>query len=231
MSVSYRSSFNEGFYAFDGISELTCPNEWTPAWKWDPEEGKLDRPEYKPKDRDAGQPEVRTGRFAANFYTVHATHNACLYRKFTVGQSSLVKAGVWCMGVTHDAQGGGGGLGMRIGIDPTGGTDHTAPTVQYSLYWSSHLPDWREREWRKREIEATAQADEITVFLHAQCDWPVDINASHWDDFELEATGSTPAPGPQPEPEPDDDTPIGNVTMAQLEALIRRVIREELDRQ
>jgi hypothetical protein len=222
MNVSYRSSFEEGFYEFNGESELTCPNEWKPAWKWDPHEGTLDRPEYKPKDIDAGEPEVRTGRFAANFYTSHATHNACLYRKFTVGSGSKVKASVWCMGVTHDNAGGGGGLGMRVGIDPTGGVDHTASTVEYSLYWSSHLPDWRERQWRQRDVEVTAEADEITVFLHAQCDWPVDINASHWDDFALDATGGT-------GDDNGDDTHLGNVTLAQLEALLRRVIREELN--
>ena len=186
MSVSYRSSFDEGFYAFNDESELTCPNHWKPAWKWDPQEGTLDRPEYKPKDRDMGQPEVRTGKHAAGFYTSHATHNACLYRKFTVGQGSRVKAGVWSMGVTHDDSGGGGGLGMRIGIDPTGSTDHTASTVEYSLYWSSHLPDWREREWRQLEVEVFARADTITVFLTSIADWPVDINASHWDDLMIQ---------------------------------------------
>ena len=102
MSISYSSSFDEGFYAFNGESELTCPEGWRPAWKWDPQEGRLDRPEYKPKDRDAGQPEVRTGRYAAGFYTSHATHNACLFRTFAVGSGSRISAKVWCMGVTHD---------------------------------------------------------------------------------------------------------------------------------
>ena len=140
-----------------------------------------------------------------------------------MGRGSLVKAGVWCMGVTHDTQGGGGGLGMRIGIDPTGGTDHTAPTVKYSLYWSSHLPDWREREWRKREIEVTAQADEITVFLRSKCDWPVDINASHWDDLQVEVGEANEVTPPKPK-----DIKVGELSLGQLVGLIRRIVREEI---
>jgi hypothetical protein len=119
---------------------------------------------------------------------------------------------------------------MRIGIDPTGGTDHTADTVVYGHYWSSYMKDegWQERKWRQVEAEAYSQVDEVTVFLHAQCDHPVDINASHWDDFEIEAR---PAPAPIVTPTPTTETESGTgLTLEALEAMFRRVLREELDR-
>jgi hypothetical protein len=228
--MSYKSTFDEGFYDYHGIGELTCPVGWTPAWVEDPREGILDRPEYDLKDASRGHSEVRTGDHAANFFNVHATHNGCLYRKFFVGKGSLVRASVWCMNVTHDDRGGDGGHGMRIGIDPTGGTEHTADTVVYGDYWSSYMKDqgWEERKWHQVETEAVSQVDEVTVFLHAQCDYPVDINASHWDDFEIDAR---PAPAPIATPTPTTETAPGTgLTLEALEAMFRRVLREELDR-
>jgi hypothetical protein len=226
MAKFYETSFEEGFYDYEGIGELTCPNGWTPKWVQGTTPGRLHRPEYDAKDRDIGQPEVRTGRYAANFFTVHATHDGCLFRKFSVGAGKLVRASVWCMNVTRDKQGGSGGHGMQIGIDPTGGEDHTAESVVYGDWWSSYMDEWEEREWIKVTTEAISQADEISVFLRAKCDFPVDINASHWDDFVLEV-GEAPPPPPVEE-EPGEEVSAGYPTLEQIEEVVRRVVQEEL---
>jgi hypothetical protein len=184
--VLLRSSFDEGFYDYEEIGALTVPNGWMPVWVEqgpDTPPDQLHRPEYDFKDIELGHTEVHTGRYAAAIFTVFSTHDAALYRRFNVAPGRLVRASVWAMGVSHDQSGRSGGLGMRIGIDPTGGTDPHAPTVKYSLYWSAHLPDWREGEWRQVEVEAIAQAGTITVFLASVSDWPVNVNASHWDDL------------------------------------------------
>ncbi len=220
----FATSFEEGFYDYQNIPELTCPAGWTPAWLSSDKPGVLHRPEYDAKDRDRNQPEVRTGRFAANFFTVFATHDGCLYRKFRVGKGCGVRASVWCMNVSHDRGGvGHGGHGMRIGIDPTGGTDHTAATVIYGDYWSSHMPGWKGREWRQVDTEAVADADEITVFLHARSDYPVEISASHWDDLVIEVGEASEVKLPEKPP-----IKISELTAEQFEAWVRQIVQDEL---
>lgn len=228
MQKVFASSFEEGFYDYNGISELTCPNGWTPVWTKTQGKGLMHRPEFDMKDKQKGQPEVRTGRYAANFFTTYATHDAALYRRFRVGVGRGIRASVWCMGVTHDPLGIDGGHGMQIGIDPTGGTDHTAPTVIYGDWWSSYMKDqgWKERLWKQVSTEAVSQADEITIFLRARCDYKAEINASHWDDFEIEI-------GAASEIKPRLTTPATEpnaMTLAQLEAYIRQIVRDELSK-
>jgi hypothetical protein len=228
MQKVFESTFDEGFYNFEGISELTCPNGWTPVWVETTGVGLNHRPEYDFKDTELGQPEVRTGRWAANFFTSYATHDGALYRRFRVGAGKGVRASVWCMGVTHDPSGIDGGHGMQIGIDPTGGTDHTAPTVVYGDWWSSHMKKqgWQERKWKQVDTEAVSQVDEITVFLRAKCDYKAEINASHWDDLvlelgdasEIEVAASVAAAAP------------GDMTAEQFEAFVRQIVRDELSK-
>jgi hypothetical protein len=226
MDTFFQSSFEEGFADYKGIGELTCPKGWTPGWVQGSKPGVLHRPEYDAKDAEKGQPEVRTGRFAANFFTTHATHDACLYRKFKVGKDTGVRASVWCMNVSHeDDLVTDGGHGMRIGIDPTGGTDHTSLSVLYGPWWSSYMKEfgWEERKWRRVAVDAIAEADEITVFLHARADWAVDINASHWDDFELEVGDADEVSPPERE-----ELDVGKLSIGQLTQLVQDIVREEL---
>ncbi|MEW5959326.1 MAG: hypothetical protein AB1801_16465, partial [Chloroflexota bacterium] len=61
----------------------------------------------------------------------------------------------------------GGGIGRRIGIDPTGGTDSRSSTVVWS-------PDnWRNdcKICNVEEVTVTAQADKITVFIRIDDTW------------------------------------------------------------
>lgn len=222
MQTVFRSSFEEGSYDYQGILQLTCPTGWTPRWIDGSASGILHRPEYEVKDQERGHPETRTGRFSASFYTVFATHDACLYRKFRVSADKLVRASVWAMNVSNSRGGRDGGHGMRIGIDPAGGEDHTAPAVIYGDWWSSYMPDWQEREWHELAVETTADAEVITVFLHAKCDYAADINASYWDDFQLQVGDA--------DPEPPADDERSYPTLAQIEEIVRRVVREELHR-
>jgi hypothetical protein len=227
MKPVFQTSFAEGFYDYQGIGELTCPNGWTPAWIQGPGNGVLHRPEYDAKDKEKGQPEVRTGRFAANFFTVYATHDGCLYARFRIGKGRRVRASIWCMNVTNSASGQDGGHGMRVGIDPSGGRDHTSDDVVYGEWWSSYMDEWVERKWQMVTTETVSQTDEITVFLHAKCDYAADINASHWDDFVLEVGEVEAAPTPTPE-QPSQPQASDMPTLAQIEEVVRRVVQEEL---
>jgi hypothetical protein len=76
-------------------------------------------------------------------------------------------------------------------------------------------------------VETVAQSDEITVFLHAKCDFPVAINASHWDDLLLESGKVSEATEPLPS---QPVQPASYPTLDQIEQVVRRVVREELER-
>lgn len=229
MQTIFQSTFDEGFEDFQGIRELTVPKGWTPDWVDGHEPGVLHRPEYDQKK--SPQPEVHSGNFAANFFTVHATHDACLYRKFKVGKKKGVRFRAFVMGISHeDDLVTDGGHGMRIGIDPSGGTDFSALTVVYGDYYSSYMKghkfgdkEYKEGKWVEVSSEAVSEEDEVTVFLHSKCDYAVDINASHWDDLVLEVGEPSEVNPPKPK-----DIKVGELSFGQLVGLIRRMIREEM---
>jgi hypothetical protein len=231
MHTIFRTSFDEGFEDYQGIGELTVPVGWTPDWVDGNEPGVLHRPEYDRKDTELGQSEVFSGRFAANFFTVHATHDGCLYHKFHVGKGNGVRVRAMVMGISHeDDLVTDGGHGMRLGIDPFGSTDFTALTVVYGDYYSSYMKGARfgdkryeERKWVEVTAEAVAKEDEITVFMHSKCDFAVDINASHWDDLEVQVGEAHEVSPPKPK-----DIKVGELSLGQLVGLIRRIVREEI---
>lgn len=110
-----------------------------------------------------------------------------------------------------------GGIGRRIGIDPTGGTDSTSPTVV-----------WSEDNWRNdckicnvEHVTATAQADKITVFIRIDDTWraraaekgysvPPSRDQFWLDDAGLKQVAGSAAPPPTetPPPPPPTDTPV-----------------------
>jgi hypothetical protein len=116
----------------------------------------------------------------------------------------------------------GGGIGRRVGIDPTGGTDSTSSTVI-----------WSEDNWRNdckicnvEYVTATAQADKITVFIRIDDTWRVRAAEKGFsvppgrDQFWLDDIGmkqiagdaapppTEPPPTDTPPPPPANDTPV-----------------------
>ncbi|MCB0166627.1 MAG: hypothetical protein KDI79_20530 [Anaerolineae bacterium] len=118
-----------------------------------------------------------------------------------------------------------GGIGRRIGIDPTGGTDSRSSNVV-----------WSEDNWRNdckicnvEHVTVTAQADTITVFLRIDDTWKVRAaekgypvppsNDKFWiDDLGLKPVGGDPIavvveetpteePTEEPTPVPPTETP------------------------
>jgi hypothetical protein len=107
-----------------------------------------------------------------------------------------------------------GGIGRRVGIDPTGGTDSRAGSVV-----------WSEDNWRNdckicnvEQVTITAQANIITVFLRIDDNWrqravekgysvPVSRDQFWLDDIGLKQVGEGAAPPPTDTPAPPTDTP------------------------
>ena len=230
MQTIFKTSFEEGFEDYQGIGELTVPKGWTPDWLSlaEHEPGKLHRPEYDQKDKFAGQPEVHSGRFAANFFTVFSTHDACLYRTFEVPKGAAVRVRAVAMSVCHDKDQSLGGHGMRLGIDPAGGVKFDGLNVRYGKYYSSYMlgPEhgakrYEERKWVELMAEAIAESDRITVFMHSKADFAVQISACHWDDLTIEIGEAREIDPPKPE-----HIKFGELTLEQLQDFIQLKIRQ-----
>jgi hypothetical protein len=195
--VTINDGFENGFYAYQGEGELTCPTGWTPVWQDDPQVGILDRPEFKP----AGAAQIRNGSGAVAIHSRYQTINGAIVRSFNVDTGAAVQASVWMM-----KEGEEGGHAMRIGIDPTGGTLITSGGIIWSEWYSQYSNDWSAGDWRQRDVGAVAQSNIVTVFLQSRLDVAVDGSHAHFDDCVIQIEGYVPPdPDPDPEPEPDPD--------------------------
>jgi len=186
MRIVYQSSFEEGFYDWEGVPEVTIPIGWAPAW-----DASKPRPEYDKKDKESGQPEVRTGRYAACFFHVFTQIDGVLYKEFAVTPNSKVEATVYCMGViAPDAD-----MAMGIGIDPNGGLIFNNDAF-YGEWYATYDPDYEDRVWKQIKVEATSGPEgKITVFLRAKNNWDRQPLVTHWDDVVLKIEdGSSPPP-------------------------------------
>lgn len=80
---------------------------------------------------------------------------------------------------------------VRIGIDPTGGTNPLSGSIVWSGFYTTV------QSWVQMSVDATAAADSVTVFLYASQTWPNDPNAVYFDDAAL-VVGGGGAAAPQP---------------------------------
>ena len=73
---------------------------------------------------------------------------------------------------------------MRIGVDPQGGHDYNAASVQWSDYASPF------DQFSQLIIDTVAQTDNgVTVFLSATQSAPMLLNHVYWDDASLQPLG------------------------------------------
>lgn len=195
-----EDGFEKGFYPFNGVSELECPNGWAPDWKRatdGDEDGINVRPEIKPKYQT---PEVRTGKWSVSIHTREATHHAVLLKQFSAEPGRYHTASIYAAGVTGPK--GKSGHGMRIGIDPTGEVNAWGESVVWSDWYSQYMDSWEDRKWVDLAVTAVAENQTITVFLWSSNDYPKDAFA-HFDDFKLEVEGDG---------SNDDGQPIGDLS-------------------
>ncbi len=74
------------------------------------------------------------------------------------------------------------GVSMKVGIDPTGGTDPYAASVQ----WSGSAAPYD--QWARLSVSAAAQGDTVTVFLFASQQAGLALNNVYWDNASLVRT-------------------------------------------
>lgn len=141
-------------------------------------------PEYKQANQAGAYPDrVHSGRNAQQYFTRWAGHNGGVYKVFQVPPGALLEVHAWGMAwssSSDDARSydGGQDVRMRIGVDPNGGTNPSAPTVLWGE--AGNPPNvWQEVP----PVKVTAgPLGQVTVFLGSNPKWPLSHNDIYWDD-------------------------------------------------
>lgn len=196
-----NGDFSGAFFNWDDIGELTVAEDWAPWWKEDDAAGVLHRPEYKPE----------TMRFerGQKLFTTFATHQGGIYQRVKVPEGGAhFELFVDCQYLSKHTDGKGGGLGMRAGLDPTGGTDPYSDAI----VWGSWLG--QDSGWSGNTTESLyagldlAPGQWLTIWLESRCRFAAKWNDAYFDNVQLFAEFEQ---GPGPEPDGDLIEAIGQI--------------------
>lgn len=170
---------------------------WNPWWvnqaAGDPD-WKNRMPEYKPAEMPYAD-RIHGGGRAQQYFTFGGTHVAGVWQQATVPTNARVRFSVWGMAWSTGASWDGPNsdvpysaeptvMNIRIGVDPTGGTNPFSPNI----VWSSVVDTYD--SYYQHSIEAQAQGATVTVFTYSA---PVEQrkhNDVYWDDASLTVIGA-----------------------------------------
>lgn len=183
-----RDGGMEGAYVSRGSSDLNLPDAWQIAVFEQPrtQEWQNLRPVGFPHRTP---PEIRSGALSLNLSRNYGTFTAAVYQQATVPANITVRASAWAYVHTCDPAPAicnsdpESGARVRVGIDPTGGTNPNSGSVVWSGFISPH------DSWGNVGTSAQAQGGTVTVFLYATQDWPRGLNNVYWDDAALNVGG------------------------------------------
>jgi hypothetical protein len=202
-------------YVPETAQELAdCPRgicttaQLAPGWKpWWVKERPTDvNPEYKPAERNASGSRVRNGDRAAQYFSFWSTHKAGLRQTVTVPAGAAVQFSIWGQAWMTESDTSlvsdySGTPNMRIGIDPTGGTD----MYSQSIVWSGFLQPFD--QYQQFTITAKAQGDKVTVFTYSapsvnpnSPEYGFKHTDVYWEDAALTIVGAGSAAIPPPPP-------------------------------
>lgn len=177
------------------------------------------QPEFK-DTRTAGQdpPRIRSGENSQKYFSFWSVHQGGVYqavdgvRPGTPLRFSIYMM-VWSATRMNDSQPnphqsfGQTNMHLKIGIDPTGGTDP----------WSSEIVWSAEKEsydvFGRYEVQAVARSTTVTVFTHSRPENPMQHNDVYLDDAELTLAGGIGSGEPLTVNPPPALQAVGAVTM------------------
>ena len=164
------------------------------------------RPQFQEMDASAFPQRIHGGFRAQKYYSQGRMHQAGLYQRVTgITTGTMLRFSIFmqtwqCANI--DACGKGGirsdqpyAMHLKVGIDPSGGTDPFSSNV----VWSPEREAFD--QWVEFAAQAKAQSEAVTVFTHsrAEFDWARQSNDVYVDDASLVAvSGQTATPGGQP---------------------------------
>ncbi|MGC9398852.1 MAG: LysM peptidoglycan-binding domain-containing protein [Anaerolineae bacterium] len=235
----FEQGFGEAWPFQDGIPEVQVAPGWRAFWNETPPPG-TKVPNYcKPEDQGCywARPEFRGmstaefayrvhgGNLSQKYFTYNRQHEAGLYQKVDGIEPGTrlrfqIYAQTWsCLGEegnplncpTGHLSNNPAPFHTKVGIDPTGGTNPWAPTVVWSPEQEAH------DTWTLFSVEATAEANSVTVFFYSRVDWPESWprvnNDVYLDDASLVVVGEvTPTAPPPPPTSAVPPTPVNTPT-------------------
>jgi LysM repeat protein len=152
-------------------------------------------PEYR-DTRSAPQdpPRIRSGENSQKYFSFWSVHEGGVYQvvdKVRPGMALRfsIYMHAWSATKLHGLQPnphfsfGQTGMHMKIGIDPTGGTDPWSKDV----VWSTERDVYDKFE--RYEVQAVARSNKVTVFTYSRPENPMQHNDVYLDDAELVAVG------------------------------------------
>ena len=156
------------------------------------------RPEYR--EANCGAPcanRIRSGSNAQKYFTFYSVHEAGMYQRVAgIVPGQRVRFSIYMQGwSTHSNYGPSSGqqsMGMRIGIDPFGGTNPYSGNIQWTPV--NDVYD----TWGFYALEAVAQAGAVTVFTYSLPVYGLQHNDIYLDDASLVVVGAGPATNPNP---------------------------------
>ncbi len=174
--------FEGSYIAINGDSTLRVASNWQP---WSLPQGASSainqRPEYKPAPANR----IRSGQAAQEYNTFYATHTGGLYQRVTVAAGTQLQFSafiyVWSSATfaNPDKSEDPNKVIVRVGIDPTGGTDGTSSAIVWS-------PDTEYYDqWRQVAVTATAASSAVTVFIRTAPQDAIGVNTVYVDDAAL----------------------------------------------
>jgi len=168
-------------------------SHWSPWWNddWDEETFRNAKPEYN-HTTTASDPayRVRSGEKSQQYGVNWKHYQGGVYQQLTgCTVSATLRFSAHGLGFAARVMGSGssdsdGNLQMKVGIDPTGGTDFDSGNIR----WSEAAVSLD--AYRRFEVTATVQSPAVTVFLYSEpLHEPITHwfhNTSYWDDANLE---------------------------------------------
>ena len=193
------------------FGEIFVPEHWTAFWRegmpvpHDPQnQVGYGRPEMKVIRKEPpflNPPRIHEGQWACMWFTFWRIHDAGLYQSFAVPQGTRLRFSAWAhawSSQSDDAQhsdlagDAAGNFTFRVGIDPQGGTNPWSDTVIWGN--GAHIYD----DYAPIPVvEATGQAETVTVFIRSTVLWPFKHCDAYVDAATLEIV-SVPEPEPLP---------------------------------
>ncbi len=180
------------------IDEVQVAAGWLGWWVENPSDPLWHRPEWREANCGAVcANRIHSGGNAQKYFTFYSVHEAGMYQQVAgITPGTRLRFSVWMQGwSTNENYGSSGGqssMGMRVGIDPFGGTNPFAASVVWSPVQESY------DTWTQFTVEAVAANNRVTVFTRSRPDYPLQHNDVYVDDASLIVVGSGAAPATQP---------------------------------
>ena len=158
---------------------------------------------HNPEFRDTAAspqdpPRIRSGQNSQKYFTFWSVHEAGVYQVVTGTQPTMplrfsVYMEVWSATKMYGSEPnphfsfGQTNMHLKVGIDPTGGTDPWSKDIVWSDEHESY------DQFTRFEVQAVARSTKVTVFTHSRPENPMEHNDVYVDDAELVVVGGGPS--------------------------------------